>query len=91
MAVTDRGGLYGCEMLRILHFLDNPLTDSGKVLSLTRRPRSTPQKYYFSASGTHFCYRLIEPHGLVRPEGLRKLKKKNCLLHRVSNPRPSGL
>jgi hypothetical protein len=35
----------------------------------------SPQKYYFSASGTHFCYRLSEPQGLVRPEGLDKLKK----------------
>jgi hypothetical protein len=29
--------------------------DGGKVVSPTHRPRSTPQKHYFSASGTHFC------------------------------------
>jgi hypothetical protein len=33
------------------------------------------QKHYFSAFGTHFCYRLIKPQGLVWPEGLGKLKK----------------
>jgi hypothetical protein len=31
--VTGRGGLQGCEMLRIKHFLDNRLTDGGKVVS----------------------------------------------------------
>jgi hypothetical protein len=61
-------------MLRIPHCLDNRLTDSGKAVSSTRRPHSIPQKHYFSASGTHFCYRLSEPQGLVRPEGLGKLK-----------------
>jgi hypothetical protein len=30
-------------------------TDGGKVVSLTRRPCSTPQKHLFSASGTHSC------------------------------------
>jgi hypothetical protein len=33
--VTGRGGLYGCEMLRILHCLDNRLRDGGKVVSPT--------------------------------------------------------
>jgi hypothetical protein len=43
------------------------------------RSRFTLQKhYYFSASGTHFYYRLSEPQGLVKLEGLEKLKK---LLH----------
>jgi hypothetical protein len=51
---------------RIPHCLDNRLTDGG---------RSTPQKHYFSASGTHFCLTLSEPQGLVRQEGLGKLKK----------------
>jgi hypothetical protein len=35
--------------------LDNRLTDGGTFVSPTHRPRSTPQKHYFSASGTHFC------------------------------------
>jgi hypothetical protein len=46
---------YGGEMSRIPHCLDNGLTESGKVVSPTHRPRSTPQKHYFLASGTHFC------------------------------------
>jgi hypothetical protein len=53
--VTGRGGLYGCEMLRMPRCLDNLLTDGGKVVSPTHRPHSTPQKHYFSASGTHYC------------------------------------
>jgi hypothetical protein len=74
-------------MLRISHCLDNRLTDGGKFVSLTHPPHFTPQKhYYFEVSGTHFCYRLSKPQGLVRPEGLGKFK--NSL--RVSNPRPSG-
>jgi hypothetical protein len=51
-------------MLRIPHCLDNRLTDGGK-------------KHYFSASGTHFCYRLRKPQDLVRPEGSRKLKQNS--------------
>jgi hypothetical protein len=35
--------------------LDNQLTDGGKIVSPAHWPRSTPQKHYFSASGTHFC------------------------------------
>jgi hypothetical protein len=44
--VTGRGGLWGCEMLRIPHYLDNRLTDGGKVVSPTHRPHFTPQKHY---------------------------------------------
>jgi hypothetical protein len=74
-----------------MHCLDNQLTtDGGKVISLMHRPRSTPQKYYFSASGTHFCQRLSKPEGLERLEGLGKLKKIHSL-HQVANPRPSSL
>jgi hypothetical protein len=64
-----------CGMLRITHCLDNRLTDGGKIVSSTHRPRSTSQKYYFSAPGTHFCYKLSKPQNLVRLEGLSKLKK----------------
>jgi hypothetical protein len=35
----------------------------------------TPKKHYFYASGTHFCWRLSKPQGLVRLEGLGKLIK----------------
>jgi hypothetical protein len=38
------------EMLRIPHCLDSGLTDGGEVVSLTHRPRFTPQKYYLFLS-----------------------------------------
>jgi hypothetical protein len=72
--VTGLGGLLDCEMLRILHCLDNRLADGGKVVRPAHRPHFTPQKHYFPVSGTHFCWRLSEAQGLVRPEGLGKLK-----------------
>jgi hypothetical protein len=62
-------------MLRIPHCLDNRLTNGGKVVSPTHRLRFTPEKHYLYASGTHFYYRLSEPQGLVRLEGLDRLKK----------------
>jgi hypothetical protein len=53
--VTGRGGLQGCEMLRTPCCLEKELTDGGKAVNPTHRPFFTPQKHYFSASGTHFC------------------------------------
>jgi hypothetical protein len=44
MPVTGRGGPQGCETLKLPHFLDNRLTDGGKVVSLTLQPRFTPQE-----------------------------------------------
>jgi hypothetical protein len=49
--ITGRGGLQGCEMLRIPHCLDTEL----EVVDLTCRLRFTPQKHYLYASGAHFC------------------------------------
>jgi hypothetical protein len=66
------------------------LTDDGKFVSPSHLPRSTPQKHYFSASGTHFCKTLKKTQDLMRPEGLDKLKK-NRSPHRVPNPQPSSL
>jgi hypothetical protein len=48
--VTGREGPSGCETSRLPHFLDNRLTDGGKVVSLTRWPLFTPRKF----PGTHF-------------------------------------
>jgi hypothetical protein len=42
--VTGREGPYCCETSRFQHFLDNRLTDGGKVVSLTRRPPFIPQE-----------------------------------------------
>jgi hypothetical protein len=55
MPKTGRGGLLGCEMLKIPHCLDNQLTDGGKVVRPTHQLHSTRQKHYLSASDTHFC------------------------------------
>jgi hypothetical protein len=36
-----------CEMLRIPHCLENPLTDGGKVVSHTHWPRFTPRNIFW--------------------------------------------
>jgi hypothetical protein len=43
--VTGREGPQSCETL-VPHYLDNFLKDGGKVVSLMRRPRFTPQENY---------------------------------------------
>jgi hypothetical protein len=35
--LRGRGGPYGCETSRLLHFSDNRLKDSGEVVSLRRQ------------------------------------------------------
>jgi hypothetical protein len=62
------------EMLRMPQCVDSRLIDGSKVVSPTHQPHFTPQEHYFvfNVSGTHFCYRLSKPQGLVRPEGLDK-------------------
>jgi hypothetical protein len=42
ITVTGREGPQRCETSRLPQYLDNQLTDGGKVVSLTRRPRFTP-------------------------------------------------
>jgi hypothetical protein len=42
--VTGREGPKGCETSKLPHLLGNRLTDGGKVVSLTRQPRFTPQE-----------------------------------------------
>jgi hypothetical protein len=42
MPVTNRGGLLGCEMSTIPHFLDSQLTDGGEVVSLMCQPHFIP-------------------------------------------------
>jgi hypothetical protein len=61
-------------MLRIRHCLDNGLTDGGKVVSLTHWPSSTPQGYFF------LFLIFFSVSGLLRTEGLGKLKKLSDLL-----------
>jgi hypothetical protein len=47
LSEVSRGGPQGCEMSRISHCLDNRLSDGGEAVSLTRRPRFTPQEYFW--------------------------------------------
>jgi hypothetical protein len=49
--VTGRRGAWGFKTSRLLHFLDNRLTDGGEFVSLTRCPALTQRKI----PGTHFC------------------------------------
>jgi hypothetical protein len=49
--VTGREDPQGFETWRLPHFLDNRLTNGGKVFSLRRRTLSSPRKF----PGTHFC------------------------------------
>jgi hypothetical protein len=45
--VTGSEGLWSCEMLKLPHFLDNRLTDGGKVVNVTRRPPFTTQENFW--------------------------------------------
>jgi hypothetical protein len=45
--VTGHGGPWGCERLRLPHYLDKRLLDGGKVVSPTRRPHFTLRFLYF--------------------------------------------
>jgi hypothetical protein len=47
--------VYGSEKNFGYTGLDNQFTYCGKVVSPTQLPRSNPQKYHLSVSGTHFC------------------------------------
>jgi hypothetical protein len=44
--ITGIGGLQDFEMLRIPHCLDSRPIDGSQVVSLTRWPRSYPQKHF---------------------------------------------
>jgi hypothetical protein len=44
--VNGSRDLYGSEMSRVPHCLDNRLTDGGEVVSLTLQPHSSPQKHF---------------------------------------------
>jgi hypothetical protein len=76
--------------------VDNRLTD-GENVSLTRRPRSTPQKTFRFCSCTHFCSRLSKLQGLVRLEGLGQLQNTMILssietaISQLVMPQPSAM
>jgi hypothetical protein len=65
-------------------------SDNGEVVSLMCQPRYTPSEtFIFSVFGTYFCYRLSKPQGLMRLEGLDKLKKS--MISSGLNPATFGL
>jgi hypothetical protein len=67
ISVTGRGGPYRGETSRSPHFLDNPLTGDGEVVSLKQRPPFILLKI----PGTHFCQRLSQPQGHSAAERIR--------------------
>ena len=52
------------ETLRFPHYLDNRLKNGGKIVSLKRRPRFTPQKNYLINSWYSF---LLEAESTPEP------------------------
>jgi hypothetical protein len=62
--VTSRGSPLGCETSRLPQFLDNRLTDGGKVVSLKRRPPLPPGRFLI----------LISVRGCVDPRATVRLK-----------------
>jgi hypothetical protein len=64
-------------MWRIPHYLDNRLTDGGKVVSPTHLPRFTPKKYFLVLISVT-CG--VSPRVIVQLEGLGKLQKSCDLI-----------
>jgi hypothetical protein len=57
--VTGLGGLYGYEIVKIPHCLENRLVNGSYVVSLKRRLPFTPE----ITSVTYFCQRLSKSQG----------------------------
>jgi hypothetical protein len=73
-------------MSRIPHFVDNRLTDGREVVSVTRRPLFTFQKYLLI-----FIRDWVNPVAMMKLEGLGKLEKTHYLRARNVAPQPSTL
>jgi hypothetical protein len=60
-------------MSRVLHFVDNRLTDGGDIFTLTSRSRFTHQKDFLILDSIRDR---VNPMDILRLEGLGKLEKK---------------
>jgi hypothetical protein len=67
---TRHGGPYDFETSRLPHFVDNLLTDSGEVVSLTRRPPFTPERFLVLIS-VGYC---VDHRATVRLEEFLQMK-----------------
>jgi hypothetical protein len=74
--VTGRRVPYSCETSRLPHFLDNRLTDDGKVVILTRQPPFTRRKI----PRTHFSQRPSRHQGHSAAGRIRSIEKSNNLI-----------
>jgi hypothetical protein len=69
-SVTGRGGPYACETSRLLHILDNRLTE-GSDVSFMRRPPFTTERFLVLTS----IRGSVDPRATVWLGGLGQLKK----------------
>jgi hypothetical protein len=74
--VTGLGGPHGCETSRLPHFLENPLTDGGEVVSLTLRPYLYPQ----DNSWYSFLLKAESTPGTSAARRIRSTEKSNDLI-----------
>jgi hypothetical protein len=77
MPVTGRGGPYGCETSRLPHFLDNRLIDSGKVVSLTRRPAALYPRRMLVVNSVRGC---VDRRATVRLGRIKSIENPNDLI-----------
>jgi hypothetical protein len=73
ITISGHGGPWGCERLKLPHFLANQLTDDSKAVSLTCQPSFAPPQrrslVLISVRGW------VDPTTTVQLEGLRQFKK----------------
>ena len=65
-------GPEGSRKLSFPHFMKTA-QDGGKIVSLSHRPPLPPG----NTSGTHFCYKLSQPHGNSTTRSIMSLKNFN--------------
>jgi hypothetical protein len=77
ITITGRGGLEGCEMLRIPHCPDNRLKNGGEVVSLMHWLRSIPHKHFLFLSLVLTFVRGCKPQDPTQPERSGKVLRFN--------------